>query len=575
MSTKKPINKEIKSLQKKEERLKTNSAFAKERLTNIDKNGKSGSSSNNNYFSTTAVNQLTQRNNNDQPITTRRNGTNNKEINKSLTNTNNNSNKDNANPKMIYKKGKCASVVNAKNYLTERATNPNPQLSNRLEQSLQRMTEQNKLREEKKMMLRQKYFDEEIKSINRTSRKVPVKEAEKIKDNFIERLKKTEEESKEKKKQIELEKKRREEEQLLKSQTKQKKKQEVILKQINDMFAWNQKRKDKIRLIKSQEDLQKKEIIKDCFQPKICEKSKKIVQKNLNKSTESAFDRLYHDDEKRQQKRELLQSLYKPTFHPVVNKKRILNSVNSRAITLNDYCDMTMNCDLEELLRNKVYQNRKIKTIDMDHFGLPVLTETTPFLNNSHLSNNSREGKPTNSSSRKFIKSINFSNSKNNEALNTINAEIRDRREVEKEKTPIDKLDKAIKQEQKSKNIRTAKTPSRNSSKDKEENDNSNRLSPHSLVSNKSKDSRKSSSRSRSSYSKSKSSSRSYTSKSYSCSSRSSYSRSVSSNRSHSSDKSRRNSKSSYSSNRSKVSSSRQSKGSISKSSKSDRKSVV
>lgn len=274
--------------------------------------------------------------------------------------------------------------ANNNTYLTERANAP---LCNRVEQSIKRLNEQNKIREEKSKQLQEKYKNSSNGICSKT-KKVSFKEAEKMKDNFIERLKKKEEEAKEKRERIELEKTQKEEQVLLHQQQNQKKeKTEIILNQINEMLEWNEKRKEKIELLKSIEDNEKEMMIKQSFKPKLCPNSKKIVKKYLNKSTENAFERLYNDDEKRHQKRAMLQTLCKPSFVPILNKKKSgIDSYDNKTISMNDYCDLTINADIEELLRNKLYQRKKNKAVEYEEGFIHNIHNVTHIANYSQTS---------------------------------------------------------------------------------------------------------------------------------------------------------------------------------------------
>lgn len=99
-----------------------------------------------------------------------------------------------------------------------------------------------------------------------------------------------------------------------------KKRKKSIDETINKLYEWDNKRKEKIiNEIKKKE----KEKVKDTNlqkKPKINKNSLKIAE---NKNQNQLINRLYKDDiAKRREKKELLSQLYRPTFHPIVARKK-------------------------------------------------------------------------------------------------------------------------------------------------------------------------------------------------------------------------------------------------------------
>ena len=219
----------------------------------------------------------------------------------------------------------------------------------KFEPTIKRFNEYQKKCNENTIRLREKFKKEALnKFINKKPYTKPDNRSSSVKKKeFYERLKTSEEKQKKKRQELIQERKR----QLSERKIKEKKfNQEEVKKRVDEMYEWNERRKEKIKLLAMHEKLSQ------FFKPQILRNSKKMAQRHLSRSTDSAFERLYKDDVKRKEKNEVLKGVFMPDFKPKINKKE--SSVDNRDLQVSDYGDFMTNVDIENMLRVRVNKKR-------------------------------------------------------------------------------------------------------------------------------------------------------------------------------------------------------------------------
>ena len=256
-------------------------------------------------------------------------------------------------------------IYNFNQSSSTRSIRTNKETEQRIEESLKRMTEQKKKHDEYMKRLREKYEEKEKEKCKPFSGTKRAKNKSQEKEvPFLERLAQNQEilRKKQEKLKEEKEKKLKEEKQKVKEKEKKISKA-MVNKKINEIYEWDAKRKEKIQRMEKMKKEKEQNELKNCFKPQINNSSKKIVRKHLNRSTDSAFERLYKEDVmKRKEKNEILKTIYTPIFKPTLNKKG--SSIEIRnSPPVNEYEDYMTNQDVERMLRIRVNKKRKNKSV--------------------------------------------------------------------------------------------------------------------------------------------------------------------------------------------------------------------
>ena len=139
---------------------------------------------------------------------------------------------------------------------------------------------------------------------------------------------------------------------------------------IKEMYQWDEKRKEKLNNKIKNKEISIKKNLKD--KPQIDKNSYLIT---VNRNPNKIFNRLYLDDViKRQEKKKLLEYIYRPSFRPHLIKSKspkkkykscmnsrlntkIFNTVQNEKNITNEQSDEEIN----KLIRGRLFKKKKIK----------------------------------------------------------------------------------------------------------------------------------------------------------------------------------------------------------------------